>query len=251
MSSLWALNAELTINKSLSIFLLVVLAFLVFQVYAGSGTVEDILGAFLVAGICLSIYAIFFVYGLTYFLGAVFSGQRLGQEISQTNTLGLQAATTIVLCFYYANFKNHKRFYLIAILPCLLCIATGSRSAILLLVIGIILLFYFKTGQENIIKFLFFIGFLAVIFYLIIQLPIFKLLFLRFKNVIIYLQGGSVNEGSVGFRHLMVEYGWAGFLNRPLLGHGIDCFRQYFGSLTNFYTYAHNNYIELLFDVES
>jgi O-antigen ligase len=39
------------------------------------------------------------------------------------------------------------------------------------------------------------------------------------------------------------------FKNRPILGAGINNFAALFGSLAGVYTYAHNNYIELLVGV--
>ena len=51
-------------------------------------------------------------------------------------------------------------------------------------------------------------------------------------------------------RDTLIKYGFEGFLNKPLFGHGFMSFSEYaFTTYGLEIGYAHNNYIELLFDM--
>ncbi len=64
----------------------------------------------------------------------------------------------------------------------------------------------------------------------------------RFISLFETVKGGA-EEGSSNARVRFVKNGWKGFKEQPWIGHGADSFR-YYNVL-----YAHNNYIELLFDL--
>jgi len=56
-------------------------------------------------------------------------------------------------------------------------------------------------------------------------------------------------EKEFGLRGELIEDGLFLFKQRPLLGFGINNFREYYGSKTGLYTYTHNNFLELLVGV--
>jgi O-antigen ligase len=67
---------------------------------------------------------------------------------------------------------------------------------------------------------------------------------LRLLNLVSYFRGEEllVREGSVFTRALMIETGLDLWRERPLVGYGMDSFRY----ISDFRTYSHNNFVELL-----
>jgi O-antigen ligase len=47
-------------------------------------------------------------------------------------------------------------------------------------------------------------------------------------------------------RTMMIAYGFDFIMEKPWLGNGFNAFSTLFGNITGWYTYSHNNFIELL-----
>lgn len=73
--------------------------------------------------------------------------------------------------------------------------------------------------------------------------PLYQVIGVRFVELFRTVFGGAETEGSYLERMSLLRQAWAMFLERPLTGWGLDCYR--FNGVTR-ETYSHNNYIELL-----
>jgi O-antigen ligase len=89
----------------------------------------------------------------------------------------------------------------------------------------------------------------GILFYIIYHVPlVYNTLGIRVKSLFQILSGNrsSINEGSTQYRQYLIRYGLNLFKQRPVLGWGLEGFRNSLGSETGRYTFSHNNYVELL-----
>ncbi|REE57513.1 O-antigen ligase [Paenibacillus taihuensis] len=119
---------------------------------------------------------------------------------------------------------------------------TGSRKAMLtVFMLGFMILFrYFLKVKflQKIIIILIGTGILTELFFLLKESVFFK----RLSNIFELLQGKSVNDGSLSERSNMMGDALKLWEAKPITGWGTDQFRY----LTDYQTYSHNNFLELL-----
>lgn len=163
------------------------------------------------------------------------------------NSMGHLCAIIVILSFYLFKITKDKKYFI----PCLVCmitlLCTGSRGSLLALLFMIGIGFVLEKGIQKKIKW-FFIGLASVILVVVLyfNIPYFQEVFgdrllALFSDK--YSDGGSASD-----RAYYVEVGKQMFLQRPILGWGIDNFAYYlrqFGHYS-YEVYSHNNYIEIL-----
>ena len=144
-----------------------------------------------------------------------------------------------------------KLKYIAIIMPILLVAFSQSRTAFIELIIGILLVVFFRYREKKqFLKGVFHIVFailiiVAVIFF-VSRFQVFSGLNERIQSLVDYSQGKSVREASVIQRELYIQAGWKQFLKTPILGVGIGNTDQITMIVTGRSTYLHNNFIELL-----
>lgn len=246
LSCVWAIDKNLAFSKSNTIFLLVSFSFITYQVFLKESSVDYMLKSILIAGLAMSIYSLFY-YGFGNFWKAILTGTRLGSEINQANTFGMYAAITFVICIYFSLLKNRRRLYFISVLPFLTILASGSRTALVISFIGIVILFLLKDGSERLIKGILRSMFIVFLLLSILQLPIFIEATIRMNQLLNIFQNANEIDHSASIRFYMIRFGVEMFKKNPIFGYGADNARML---LVNVYrkTYLHNNYVELLVD---
>lgn len=177
---------------------------------------------------------------------------RFGSEFGNANAVGMGIAIGAVFCFYIM-LSEKKRYYALGLVVMMATIfLTGSRKAILFILLNIFIMLYLENKEsfKSLVKFLIVCTVLAVgLYYLIFTVPIFyEILGKRMEDLLAFLIGKGTNEGSINERALMIKFGFQMFKNEPLIGYGIDNFRILFGRVYGNWTYSHNNYIELMVD---
>lgn len=248
ISYLWSVNPNDTFSKSITIFQIFILCILIYHVFSYSNRIDFFINSMLVAGLLLCIYAIY-IYTPSGFINALFTGYRLGGDISQENEMGMQAATTVVLCFYVALFKKKTVFFIVSIAPFLLAMSSGSKKSLIIIFLGILMLLYVKIGSKNIFRLILIILMLSIALYIIIKLPIFNMIYLRYEKFFISMfnEGATYSTNtSTYIRKQMIEYGLEWFYKRPILGYGSNGASTLYLNATGIKTYLHNNFIELL-----
>lgn len=71
----------------------------------------------------------------------------------------------------------------------------------------------------------------------------------RFEALVYMAQGGGSDVHSDNTRVAMVRLGLDGWFESPIWGHGVDTFKYRNREMLGYFYYAHNNYVELLFDL--
>src|SRR5690554_2410489 len=179
-------------------------------------------------------------------------GGRFSGILGNPNALAILLIYSLFLSLYILNYTknlinitNIGQF--ICILNIILCFytifMTQSRKGIVFGLMLLIISFLLKFSTKKFFP------------YLIIGVLILGFLPFLLPNVDKNFEGGlsrlesaynitnsaAMVDNSTALRLYFIEEGWKDFKESPILGHGINSFRYYYG------LYSHNNYIELLF----
>ena len=71
----------------------------------------------------------------------------------------------------------------------------------------------------------------------------------RMEGLFNAISGSGHAEKSAVVRGDMIEFGLNEGIKTPLLGHGFDSFQYFYGKSSGVEAYAHNNFVELFFDL--
>lgn len=249
LSSFWAFSPEHAIGKGVTILELLISFSLLYAAYYHAN-IERLLRIIMWTGFLLAIYAIFY-YGLDYFQQAIAAEDRLENEFANVNTLGMVCSTSILISFYY--FKQRKDYIgLLFCAPALLVVAaSGSRKALVTLVLGIVYLTIFqqnsdrKKNNKKILKVFGSLLLLGLFVIIIFESGLFTGSLNRFDGLIASFTGGEDADSSSMIRAYFRELGFLQFLSTPILGIGMDNAYILAYKATGRDCYLHCNYAEL------
>lgn len=168
------------------------------------------------------------------------------------NTVAQVIGFSIIFSIYLYKIYT-KNIYLIMIIPQFLAILlTGSRKAMIIPVLGIILILLLKKMKVfkkilycMIILLILFIGIFTI---KNINNPIANSITEKFESLIKYVTGQETNDWSINLRQFFIDTGIDIFKKHPIKGIGLNNFAYYVQDYTNYgeSRYSHNNYIEIL-----
>ena len=181
-------------------------------------------------------------------------GVRIGQH---RNQVGMLAATMSFLCFYLGHIgalKNEKK-YLLFFLVLLVC--TGSRGSMIQCIVAFCL--YLLTQKnvskriKGVISGIFVLG---VLYFVVLAVPFLnEMIYKRFITMFQAVLGTGQSDSSAYGRGLMRVLAFKMFMNKPILGYGLDGFVTYFGDHRviegksfGAAAYSHCNFAELAAD---
>lgn len=242
-SRLFGINAQTAITVTLA-----VMVFIVVYCYADSKEKrEKIISHIAVAGVWLSVVTLLLVrtkiFGGLHAAGMV---EYLGRFGLLSNQMAVCWGFSFLAALYlFKEYGKHKYLCYMTI-NLLFLVLTGSRKALLYLMIGSFV-FYVLSGEKN--KFfrllsgvaLLYLGYLALI-----NIPIlYNLVGERIISLIDVLNGGKGTD-STSTRYFMIQYGLTIIADNPIWGHGHNYFAVAYGRITGNLVYSHNNYIEMM-----
>lgn len=245
ISVFWASSFEKAIDRSITMLLVFILYFFIFNAFFQRNKLDFLVKVHLISGLCLSLYSVFY-YGWNNIINAMLNNVRLGGEISQANVFGMQLAITVVICFYYFIIQNKKIMIPLSILPFILAMSSGSRKALLVICVGLITLIFIKYDFKRIFKLILGIV-LAISFFVVIsQIPLFNNVFYRIEGLFAVFSGIGKPEASAQVRQTLIELGWRWYTVKPLVGYGLNNSGNLILLEKGVDTYFHNNFIEVL-----
>ena len=248
-SVIWAIDKDVAFSRGitmLSLALFIVIAFNFFTHI--DNNIDYLLRILLFSGFIFSVYIVMY-YGVNNYFNMLLSGLRIGEEINNVNTLGLQLSISVLIAIYY-GLNYSKKYYMFSILPIIVSLGTASRKVIILLVLGSILLVLLQNHSRdflsNALKKILMLLCLFFVFYYISQLDAFSLIAKRFEQFFnLYTGSGKIDQSTL-IRKLFIEAGFKQFLQTPFLGIGIGNSYIITLAIANWSTYLHNNFVELL-----
>lgn len=250
LSSLDALDPSVALSRSFDIVKIFCMLIVLYMCFQREKSVDSLLKIGMWTGYIVCFYTVYY-YGLDYFINVLSSSARIANDALNANTVGLLGANAIVMTVYYMMYEKPQWWNIIALPTLGILAATGSRKALVFVVIGIVFLFVFKSFRSSniansLVKLLAYLGILLVIFIGILQLPIFSEVLERMSSMMDAFTGTGGDSSAI-IRMALVDIGWDLFHQSPLIGVGINNPSVYTYSIfgrENYY--LHNNYIELL-----
>jgi len=259
-SIFWANSAKLAFEKAIFVFACVVLVIIMSNYFVRKKSIDILLFTIAAMGIVMAAYVIFSEGGLSGFyqkatssIGASsVNAARVGGDINNQNFIGIQCAYSAVVLFYYGMFEKRSMAYIVALIPSLVTVTSGSKTAFISLVGGIFLVMYYnQKRQHNIQKYLkVLIGviILGIVIRLILSLDIMytisKRLELFFSGV--FGMGAGRSDASTNLRLNMIIVGLKQFIQTPALGIGLGNAAVLNAARLNFSAYSHCDYVEHL-----
>lgn len=225
----------------LYMFIITLITMLLFIDFSYRKFIRLFINSCVYSSILVSIYVIFNEWSY------ILSGEvRIGESASgNVNTLAVFLGILLLPIAYSIIFDKKYIFIIPYSLSMMVSLLTGSKKAIIFIVLGIVILIILKY-KFNIHKYIPWI------------ISVIILLLFIFNNPYLYnLIGVRIIDflGSIGFNIEQAQYsnsttlrlnmyriGVQAFLEKPLFGGGWF----YFSNYSNLGTYSHNNYIELL-----
>lgn len=224
-------------------FTSLIIVFLAYNAIKDESDINNIIWAFVIGGVGLSI-SVYSYYGLSYLINA---GERLSNgDFGNVNSLGLSCGLSVVLAVYLmVTRKRHFFFLVLTILINMPVIMfTGSRKAILSVVISLAVFVFLYKRDKNLIFRLFTIAAVVGGVVLLINIvPAFEPIKQRFGGFFVATEQSKVDLGNLeGTQERMyfIQEGLRVFRENIWIGRGF---------CTSYYmlgTYTHNNYVELL-----
>ncbi len=250
-SVLWAWNPNMAAERATTIIMMVVFVFCMVYYFTQRKNVDIIILAIAIAGVVLSLYVIITYGGLgAYYQQASMEGNRLGREINNENSIGMQCAYSVIMLFYMGFIKKKYIAYPFMVLPFLVAAGSGSRKSLVIMVMGIGLLLFLSQDDKKgsaikLFKIVALLGAAVVAFWLLLKLPIMSTLNKRMGDFFVAIMGGEGDSSSMA-RMRMIEVGWEQFLKNPFFGIGVNNSGHINYVGTGRFTYLHNDYIEQL-----
>nr|WP_298623245.1 O-antigen ligase family protein [uncultured Veillonella sp.] len=179
------------------------------------------------------------------------SSARIANDALNANTVGLLGANAIVMTLYYMLYDRPRWWNIIALPTLGILAATGSRKALVFVVVGTVLLFVFKSLRStnvvnSIAKIIGSLLALTLVGIAVLQLPMFSEVLDRMSSMVDAFSGTGGDSSTI-IRMALVDIGWDLFYQSPITGVGVNnpsVFTYFVYGKENYY--LHNNYIELL-----
>ena len=191
-SSLWALKPSFAITKGVTLIQIFALCIFVYSFFYSMDDINFLILSLYISGIAMCVYVVFST-GLTNYIDMLINGARAGDDIGNVNAVGGRAAITAVIGLYYAFFKNKKINYVLMLIPVFVSLGTGSRKALLALIVGGVLLFFIKFQSEitakNVLKTVFIAVCVIIAFTFILKLEMFSTVNERMQQLINFQTG--------------------------------------------------------------
>ena len=186
------------------------------------------------------------------------AGERLGEAVTG-NANSFSALLMVAVVFAFWLFLYHKKkacrlFCLLSFVSLLLLMALSGGRRTILAVLVCVLWFVIAKDWGHGVKTLKNVGVavaLVVVFFgAMMHIPfLYNSVGWRFESFFALMRGGEGRIESDILRQVMIDIGMEGFMESPLVGYGLDSFKYYNQSITGRFYYAHNNYVELLYDL--
>ena len=247
-SCIWAVATEAALSRAMTVGQILILIVLLHNYLSQESKFIFFLNTLIWTGTIFAAYVVLRI-GITAFLEGLESGLRLGGEINNVNAIGIMTAMNAIMSVWQIFYQKKHLYWLNLALSSLVCLASGSRNAIICLLAGLVLLFFLKGNYGKKIISLLQGAAIIVALLLILQLPAFDVFTSRIEALFDAFFSGGSNDTSVSTRLEMIVVGFQEFLKSPIIGHGIGYSTVITLEVFGRETYLHNNYVELLSSV--
>ena len=251
-SMLWAYQKNWTIDGIKSVFVMITVYVFISNIIENERNFYEVLKLFVFSKIITAAYIIISIDISS--IGVMRIGiESLGEQWN-ANNIGMSMAISAFLAFAILKKEKSSRtrlfYYFLISLFGIITLLTGSRKALFVLLFAISLYAVLNARSHKYFKAMLILVAGITVLYLTMNVPIlYDVMGSRIETMLNRLTGQGVVDRSTRLSMEMIDYGMHWFGQKPILGYGINNFRALYGDITGNYTYAHNNYVDLLVGV--
>lgn len=178
--------------------------------------------------------------------GIGYVGKRLGMD-----TVRFSMQTMLAACLAYFYWHQSRKFGYLAVMMalCIVSMITGKRTGLIFL--GIFVSVYLLANAKYWSRRVLVVMRLAILFVvaiiIIYNVPVlYETVGVRITDLIETMLGNGKEDLSAVHRMMLMERSWESFLDKPILGNGLNA-QRYILQSERFVqvTYAHNNMLEI------
>lgn len=243
VSYIWSINKAGWLKNNISIMQCVCVGVCIIYYADSSRRKNNILHAAVAGALILAARMILFV------PISAWGMERVGDYVGYGNVgVTYVMAPASIISFYLAYKEKNKMLYAATAVLFVLSALSGSKKGPVVFAVGlaIILIKASKDIRKLLINLLFAGALLGIIYLMIMKIPVlYNALGIRIVQAFGQLNG-TVLDKSTRDRMILLQDGIKAFLQNPILGVGIDGFKN--AQINRIHYYAHNNYVELLAD---
>lgn len=249
-TTFWALNGYYCIEKGNTIFYFLIIMSIFYSYYRKYDDLTIVIKVIMWAGYFVVFYSYFF-YGVDKLVLMDTSTGRIQNAFMNVNVLGMLAALVVIFHLYFSMFEKFSRTVFLIIPAIIVIAATESRKAIVMVILGILLLYYFKmrSGPRNnllpYLKFAISGIFLLGIIIALASTGMFSGAAERMNGFLASITGEGEVDSSTSARELYRQVGWNQMRETPWLGIGMGCPWMLAARQINRAAYLHCNYAEV------
>lgn len=249
LSYFWSISPTETLIRSSVILQIAICMSVLYCHYVNRRDTSALVKVIIFGGYLVALYSIFF-YGIDNIKSIISSAKRLDNAFANVNSISRLMAVSSVAVIYQIVFEKFKWYHLAVIINIFILIATGSKTGIILFVVGTSAVFFARYSKKNwvysLLNYIIIVLLVFLVLRILMELPIFEGLTKRMNRFFDLFSQGSMMRGSDATRYWMIRVGWQEFLEHPLLGVGLGSSGDLLAQAIGRRTYLHNNYIELL-----
>lgn len=248
LSSIWAWEPSLSLEKAQSLFELFFITVLMSLYVYKHLSIDDSLNILLWGGIIVAVYSLMY-YGLNGLVYLLSSGVRMETEFENVNSLSICWVISAVVALYKALHQHRIWLWFVIVGMVMLIAAAESRKAFICLVIGVIMVMFVRFKGKNTLQTSFRFVLLGVVLltavYFLLQSFVFSGILGRMEGFWDFFRGESY-RGHAESRYRYIQIGIEQWKKTPLFGIGIANSPSLLVAAGEGRTYLHNNYVELL-----
>lgn len=250
-SSLWAISSKDVITKTFTFIQILLCMSIVYNHFSKFKDVNQLLLILKWSSYIISIYSLIF-YGYDFIVSMMKSGIRIDNTYTNINTIGMLSSIGMVIKVDEIIKNKRVGLDIIFCIPSfIMIIATQSRKALLMLIVGILLVVIFQNIENknfirNIIKIIIILLFAFLLIKSLSNIPVFDGINQRMDYLMAMFTGKGDIGASARLRQKMINLGIETFKNNPIFGIGIGCPHILAANKLNYDAYLHNGFVEIL-----
>ena len=249
MSAFWAPSQEGVTSLISTLIQLFGLYILVRINIQDEKDLRVILWALYIGTVIMCLYAVLY-YGIAEIISRISVGNRIGQEINQSNGMGIYCTVLNILSLYFLMFEKHYWSIPVLVLSSFIMVGAGSRKSFLLMGMALLILFMFKTKRGVALRFMAVGVVLLVAVYLIIEFADREEHYFLYRIAqmfeILSDDQSAVTDDSLLTRSGMIRYGLELWSDNPVFGYGPEQYEYFYSLLYGVRRPPHSTFIQIL-----
>ncbi|MBQ4602692.1 MAG: O-antigen ligase family protein [Clostridia bacterium] len=208
-----------------------------------------VLWAIYVGTVIMCLYTVSY-YGVGEIISRISVGGRIGQEINQSNGMGIYCTVLNILSLYYIMMEKKYWCLISLVLSSFVMLGAGSRKSFLLMGVALLLLFMFKSKNGIALRFMAIAAVLIVAIYLVLEFADRESNYFLFRIAQVFEifqdDAGTLRDDSLLTRSGMIQYGLELWSDNPVFGYGPEQYEYFYSLLHGVRRPPHSTFIQVL-----